>query len=316
MQNPSIPINATTKFPEKSITMVVPFSVGSGSDLIARSLEKMAPKHLGQPLVIINKPGGAGTIGWNELAGATPDGYTLAITGVDMLLLPLYGSAKYDYLTALQPLAQITAVPLVLVVQSSQPWQTLNDLIEYAKNHPGKLKFANSGIGGFTHVLGESFAQVAGIAIEQVPFSGGGESTSALLGGHVELCFVNPMLIKEHIKNGTVRALAVTGDQRVDDPIFAQVPTFKEQRLDISLNNWFGIAIPKEVPVEIRNKLAEGFKAIISDPEFKNNMNNVGLKAQYLGPQESQDKWLADSQKLSKTLQDSGVLEKIKAQRK
>ncbi|HWR42224.1 tripartite tricarboxylate transporter substrate binding protein [Sporomusa sp.] len=312
----STPATTTTKFPDKPITVIVPFSVGSGLDLTARSLEKMAPKHLGQPLVIINKPGGAGTIGWNELAGTTPDGYTIGITAVDMLLLPLYGSAKYDYPTALQPLAQVTAVPLVLAVQSGQPWQTLNDLIEYAKKHPGQLKFGNGGVGGFTHVLGESVAQAAGISIEQVPFSGGGEATSALLGGHVELIFVNPMIIKEHVKNGTVRALAVTGEHRVSDPILAQIPTFKEQGLDISLNNWFGVAVPKEMPVEVKNKLSEGFKAIITDPEFTKNMSNVGLPVEYLGPQESQAKWLADSQKLTKTLQDTGVLEKIKAQRK
>jgi tripartite-type tricarboxylate transporter receptor subunit TctC len=312
----SVPVTTTLKFPEKPITVIVPFSVGGGLDLTARSLEKLAPKYLGQPLIVVNRPGGAGAIGWGELAGANPDGYTIGITGIDMLLLPLYGSAKYDYPIALAPIAQVAASPMVLAVQANKPWQTLDDLIKYAKKNPGDLKFGHGGVGSFPHLLGEMFGQTANISIEQVPFSGASEATAALLGGHVQLSFVNPMVIKEHVKNGTIRILAVTGEQRISDPVLAQVPTFKEQGLDVILTNWYGIAVPKEMPVKVKNKLAEGFKALISDPEFTNNMSNIGLPVQYLGPQETQDKWLADSQKLITTLKDTGVLEKIKAQRK
>ncbi|HWR42227.1 tripartite tricarboxylate transporter substrate binding protein [Sporomusa sp.] len=314
MQN--TPATTATKFPDKPITVIVPFSVGSGVDLTARSLEKMVPKYLGQPLVVINKSGGAGAIGWNELAGANPDGYTIGIAGIEALLLPFYGSTKYDYPTALEPLAQVAAVPSVLAVQAGQPWQTLDALIEHAKKHPGQLKFAHGGVGSFPHVLGEMFAQATGITLEQVPFSGGGETVAALLGGHVQLVFVNPTLVKEHVKNGTIRILAVTGKQRLTDPVLAEVLTFQEQGLDITLTNWHGVAVPKEMPVEVKNKLAEGFKAIITDPEFIKNMNNAGLQVEYLDPKESQAKWLADSQKLAKTLQATGVLERIKAQKK
>ncbi|SMC32552.1 Bug family tripartite tricarboxylate transporter substrate binding protein [Sporomusa malonica] len=312
----STPAATTTKFPDKPITVIVPFSVGGGLDLTARSLEKLAPKHLGQPLIVINKPGGAGAIGWNELAGASPDGYTIGVTAPDMLLLSLYGSGKYDYPTALSPLAQVASVPLVLAVQASQPWKTLNDLIEYARKNPGKLKFGHGGVGSFPHLVGVMVGQAAGITIEQVPFSGAGEVTAALLGGHIQLSFVNPMVVKEHVKNGTVRVLAATSEQRIVDPVLSQVPTFKEQGLDVVLTNWYGVAVPKETPIEVKNKLAKGLKTIITDPEFIKNMNNVGLQVEYLDPQESQAKWLANSQKLSQTLNESGILEKIKAQRK
>ncbi|HWR08127.1 tripartite tricarboxylate transporter substrate binding protein, partial [Sporomusa sp.] len=305
----SIPVTTTSKFPEKPITVIVPFSVGGGLDLTARSLEKLAPKYLGRPLIVVNKPGGAGAIGWNELAGANADGYTIGITSPDMLLLPIYGSGKYDYSTALSPLAQVASVSSVLAVQASQPWQTLNDLIEYAKTHPGQLKFGHSGIGSFPHLLGEMFGQTANISIEQVPFSGAGEATAALLGGHVQLSFVNPMVIKEHVRNGTIRILAVTGEQRIDDPVLAQIPTFKEQGLDVVLTNWYGIAVPKEVPVQIKNKLAEGFKALISDPEFTKNMSNIGLPVQYLSSQETQDKWLTDSKKFETILKDTNIVD-------
>lgn len=310
------PTTTAGKYPDKPITVIVPFSVGGGIDLVARSLEKLAPKYLGQPLVIVNKPGGAGAIGWNELVGASPDGYTIGLTATDVLLLPQYGSTKYHYLSALAPIVQVAAVPMVLAIKADKPWQTVGDLVEYAKKNPGQLKFGHGGVGSFAHLLGEMFGQAVSITIEQVPFSGGGESTTALLGGHVQLIFVNPMTIKEHVKNGTLRVLAVTGEKRLADPVLAQVPTFREQGFDITLTNWYGIAIPKETPLEVKNKLAEGLKAMITDPEFAQNMMNAGLPIEYLGPKESEDKWLADSQKLTKTLEETGILELIKAQKK
>lgn len=310
-------ITATdVKFPDKPITMIVPYSVGGGLDLTARSMERLALKYLGQPLVVVNKPGGAGAIGWNELSGANHDGYTLGITGIDMLLLPAYGPTKYNYLTSLDPIAQVVSLPMVMAIQADQPWQTVDDLIQYARKHPGQLKFAHTGVGSFPHLLGEMFALEAGITIEQVPFTGAGEVTAALLGGHVQFIIVNPMVIKEHVRSGTVRILAVTSDQRMKDPAFDQIPTFKEQGLNIVLTNWFGIAAPKEMPVEVKDKLAEEFKAIINNPEFINNMKNAGLQVEYLGPKESQEKWLSDNEKLTQILKETDVLAKIKAQKK
>ncbi|QDR78899.1 Bug family tripartite tricarboxylate transporter substrate binding protein [Sporomusa termitida] len=211
---------------------------------------------------------------------------------------------------------KVCSVPLLLAVQADQPWYTLQDLVESAQKRPGQVKFGNVGMGSFPHILVEMINREAGINIAQVPFSGGGETVSALLGGHVQLILVNPVSIKEHVKNGTVRILAVTGERRIADPVFAQVLTFKEQGFDITVNNWHGIAIPKETPVAIKNKLAAGIKAIIDDPEFQANMERVGNQVEYLGPQESTDKWIADSQKLQKTLQESGIMEQIKAQKK
>lgn len=304
------------QYPEKPITVIVPFSVGGGLDLAARSLEKLAPKYLGQPLVVVNRPGGAGAIGWNELSGASPDGYTIGITGMDMLLLSSYGPTKFNYLTALDPLGQIASTPMSMAVQSDQPWETVDDLIKYAKKHPGELKFGHSGVGSFPHLLGEMFGQTSGIIIEQVPFMGGGEMVAALLGGHIQLIFVNPMAVKEHVRNGTIRVLAVTSKQRMSDPVFAKVPTFEEQGLDIVLSNWYGVAAPKEMPDDVKNKLAEGFKKIITDPEFINNIKNVGFQDDYLGPKELQEKWITDNETLTKILKQTDILEKIKAQKK
>jgi len=305
----------TPQYPTKPITIIVPFSAGGGLDLTARALEKMAPKYLGQPFVIVNKPGGAGTIGWNELSSASPDGYTLGLSSVDLLILPLYGPMKYHYPTALEPLVQVSTSSFIMIVQAEQPWQNLNDVITYAKQHPAQLKFGHSGIGSPSHIIGETLAKDAGITLEQVPFRGASEVTVALLGKHVQIAFINPATAKEHIKNGTLRALATTGEQRLTDPDLAYIPTFKEQGFNIVLNNWHGLAAPKGLPPEAKTKLAEGLKAIVSDPEFKTNVENLGMQVEYLDPRESTEKWLTDGENSAKTVQKTGILDLIKAQK-
>jgi tripartite-type tricarboxylate transporter receptor subunit TctC len=238
-------------------------------DLVARLLEKSAPAHLGQPLVIVNKPGGAGTLGWNELSSASPDGYTLGMTGLEVILQSLYGTTKYNYPTALDPLLQINDLSIVMVIKAEQPWQNTEDLVEYARQHPGQLKFGHGGVGSMGHVAGESFAKTANIQLEQVPFQSAAEAMASLLGGHVQVAFLNPASVKEYMKNQMVRVLAVATEQRLVEPNFINVPTFKEEGLDVVRTNWYGIAAPKELPDEIKNKLAEGFRSMVNDPEFK-----------------------------------------------
>jgi tripartite-type tricarboxylate transporter receptor subunit TctC len=307
----------TTKnnYPTKPITVIVPFSAGGGLDLVARTMEKNALKYLGQPLVVVNKPGGAGTLGWNELVNANPDGYTLGISAVDVLIQPLYGTTKYHYPSALEPIAQVTTLPFLMVVPSDQPWQDINSLISYAKQHPGQLKFGHAGIGSPAHILGETFAKTANISLEQVPFHGGNDITISLLGSHIQIGFVPPLTVKEQIKAGTLRALATTGEQRLTDPDLAQIPTFKEQGFDIVLTNWYGVVAPKELPPEIKTKLEEGFKTMIADPEFKANIENLGLQVEYLNSDDSKEKWISDGDKLAKTIRETGILEQIEAQK-
>jgi len=164
-------------------------------------------------------------------------------------------------------------------------------------------------------IVGETFAKVADINIGQVPFRGSSETIVALLGNHVEIVLAPPASVKEQIKSGKVRALAVSSERRLTDPDLAQIPTFKEQGLDIVFNNWYGVAAPKGVSPEVEAKLVQGFKAMISDPEFKSNMDVLGVEIEYLGPQETQEKWLADNEKLTKIIQETGILDKIKAQK-
>ena len=221
------------KYPDKPINLIVPYTPGGSSDLLARTLEKPAYQQFGQALIINNIAGAGGMAAWNELAGSKPDGYTLGITGLAVILQPLYGDTRYHYATALDPIAQIASYPVVLAARADQPWQNLDDFIQYAKNHPGEIKFSHAGLGAGHHLFGEIFAKEAGINIVQVPFRGDSEALAALLGGHTQIIFTAPTSVKEHVKSGSIRILAVASEQRLTDPALTTAPTFKEQGLNL-----------------------------------------------------------------------------------
>ncbi|WP_177503866.1 tripartite tricarboxylate transporter substrate binding protein [Anaerosinus sp.] len=302
-----------SNYPDKPINFIVPFSAGGGTDLQARSLENLAPKYLNQNFIILNKPGGAGSIGWNDLVNAAPDGYTIGISSTEILLLPLYGDTKYHYPTALEPLAQISTIPFIMVINAEQPWQNLDDLIQYSKHHPNELKFGHSGVGSAAHILGAVLAKKTEINLQQVPFRGGSESTTALLGNHVQIAFSNPAVLKEQIKSGRLRPLATTSTERLTDPDLSQIPTFKELGLNIEIPNWFGVVAPKELPPQVKAKLEDNLRLMINDPEFQLNLQNLGLQVEYLNSECSKKKWISDTEKLSNMIKETDILEQIQA---
>ncbi|WP_245867388.1 tripartite tricarboxylate transporter substrate binding protein [Sporomusa silvacetica] len=308
-------VSTSQEYPTRPISIIVPSTVGGSVDLLARALATSAVNYISQPLVVTNIPGGAATIGWNELARAKADGYTIGIVTTGLILQPLYGSTRYHYSTALEPLVQVVSLPIAAVVRSDQPWQNLNDLIHHAKEHPGEIKFGHPGLGSPRHVVGEMFAMEAGIDIKQVPFSGESEELAALLGGHIQLIFVNTSIIKDHIKSGTLRVLAVATEQHLNDDMFKDVLTFKEQGVDVVSSLWYGIGVPKGLPQTEKDKLVEGLNGIIHDPEFIKKIEALGMPIEYLGPQDFSQKWLADNSRLTKIVKNTGIAERIAAQK-
>lgn len=307
---------ALEKYPTKPINIIVPFAAGGSMDMIARSMEKSAVKHLGQPLVVINMPGGGGTIGMNELAGAKADGYTIGVVGMGAILQPLYGQTRYHYPTALEPLIKVAASPNAVVVLSEKPWKSLGELVTYAKAHPGELKFGHSGLGAGPHLTGEILAKEAGINIVQVPFKGESEALAALLGGHVQLIVVTPSTVKDYIKSGTVRVLGVAEEKRLTIAGFENVPTFKEQGINFAFSFWQGIAAPKGLPAAEKAKLVAGLKEMVNDAAFKKDVENIGMTVEYVGPDKIGAKWAEDNAILTKLVKESGMAELIASQKK
>ena len=304
-----------SNFPSKPINLIVAFGMGGADDLHARTLEKLTLKYLNQPLSIINKPGVNGTIGFDEVANATPDGYTLGISNLNLLLHPLYAPLKYHYTLTLEPIAQITTSPYIMVVNEDCPWHTIYDLIDFAKQHPHSLKQGHSGTGSLPHVIGLTFARKANINIEQVPFRGGGQAIKALLGNHIQLAFANPGVTKKHILSGKLRPLATTGEKRLSDPALSNIPTLKELGIDIVMTNLYGVVAPKNLPPQVKNKLENSLKALILDPEFRVSIENLGFELNYLDAKKSQEHWLEESTKLSKLLNETDILTEVKMQK-
>lgn len=305
-----------SSYPDKPINLIVPFSAGGGADLQARALEKLAPKYLHQNFIINNKPGGGATIGFNELVTSPSDGYILGTIGTNLLLQPLLGETKYYYPTALEPIIQFSTTPLLLVINADQPWQTLDDLILHSKQQTNALKFGHAGIGNTTHIIGEIFAKESGISVQQVPFRGASESTAALLGDHVDFIIAGPGALTEQIKSGKIRALAVSGEKRLSNPALAQIPTFKELGYDIVLEEWYGIAAPKEIDPEIKDTLEKALAQMVNDPEFKTDVEQLGMEVSFLNSADLKKKLISDNETLKTMINKTDIIEQIQAQKK
>ena len=309
------PATATEKYPDKPITLIVPASAGGTNDMMARSMEKLSEKYLGQPFIVKNVPGGSGTIGWNEVIVSKDDGYTLSTVTTTALLQPLYGEVQYHYPSALDPLVQVISTPIVAVTRSDMAWNNMRELVDYIKHHSGEVKFGHPGLGSGSHVVGEMIGVKSDINLPQVPFRGDSETLAALLGGHVQLIFVAPSSVKEHVKAGKVKMLGVATDKRMSEPEFSDVRTFQEQGIDVVFGFWFGIASHKGIPSDVKSKLLKGLEKIINDPEYSQTMRAMGVSIDYLGHEEFSDKWLNESERLRKIVKETGIAEKIASQK-
>ncbi len=192
----------------------------------------------------------------------------------------------------------------------------MNDLVSYAKEHPREVKFGHGGLGTATHIVGEMLGKEAGINIVQVPFKGESEGITSLLGGHVQFSIGNPAAFKEHVKSGAVRILGVAVEKRMSIPGFENIPTFKEQGINVTFNFCNGIVAPKGLAATEKAKLTAGLKGMINDPEFKKILLDMGMEVQYLGPEEFSDRWAEDNIKLTKIVKETGIADIIKAQKK
>ncbi|MGE5604606.1 MAG: Bug family tripartite tricarboxylate transporter substrate binding protein [Bacteroidota bacterium] len=301
-----------SKFPTKPIQVIVPMAPGGASDLTARAMEKLAKKYLGQSLVIVNKTGASGVIGYNELVNSRKDGYTLGLSAANMLLQPLYGITPNDYGKLTEPICQAVYNPIAVSVLENSPFKTIDDVIKYAQENPGKIKYAYSNVGSLPHILSGIFVKETKVKMEPVPFATGSESTIAFLGGNVQLLFSSLVEIKSHAKDGKVRILAVSSTKRLPD--LPDIPTLKECKIDVEASAWFGICAPAGIPKDVKAKLAEGFKKIVADPEFEKTVENLGFYVEYLGPEESAKKWDNEVKVFAKAIEESGIGDEMKRQ--
>jgi tripartite-type tricarboxylate transporter receptor subunit TctC len=257
-------------FPNRPITLVVPYAAGGGNDAMARIAGELMSKPLGQQVVIENRGGAGGSIATRAVAKAAPDGYTLVIGGTGTLAInpTLYPNVGYDPRKDFAPVGLIGTSQLVVLVHPSVPAHSIKELIAYAKSNPGKLNYASAGVGSGIHLSTEYFRHEAGIQITHIPYKGSGPALTDLVGGHVSVYFASMPPAIGLVKEGKVRALAVTGPTR--SPIFPELPTVAEAALPgFEAVLHYGIVAPAGTPRPIVEKLNAALRAAVLSPELK-----------------------------------------------
>lgn len=263
-------------YPNHSIELVVPFQAGGGTDALARAFAESARKHLPQNIVVVNKPGASGAIGWAEVANAKPDGYKLSLLTADIAIVPHLGLTKLTY-ENLVPVARLNADPSAITVRADSPYKTVEAFLDAARKKPGTLRIGNAGNGSIWHLAAAALEDKTGTKFNHIPYQGGNPAVLALLGGHIDAVTVSPAEVYPHVAAGKLRTLAVMSDQRVKG--FESVPTLKESKVDLSIGTWRGIAVPLNTPPEVVNVLRTAIAKTAREPALKDMMDkqNLGL---------------------------------------
>ncbi len=261
------------KYPDKSVQMVVAYSPGAATDTQARIIAKYAKEYLGQEVVIVNKPGGGGQVGWNYFSSVKPDGYILSAYNLPHIITqPLVGNTSYD-IDTFEPIVNWGGDPTVFAVRNDSQMKTLDDLISAAKESPGTMTIGNAGKFVGQHLAILLLENAAEIDVEDIPFKGSSEAISSLLGGHTDILAGN--LSDIYRLGSEVRPLAIASEER--HPFAPDVPTFKELGFpQVIMSTDRGIAAREGTPEEIIEKLEKSFLALLEDQEFLDEMEKAG----------------------------------------
>jgi tripartite-type tricarboxylate transporter receptor subunit TctC len=271
------------QYPNRPITMIVPFPPGGIADITGRPLAVSMSKVLGQPVVIENKAGAGGAVGHAFVAKAKPDGYTIMTALSSIAVIPeadkVNGRPSTYQMSDFTPIALISADPTILLVPAGAPWKTLKELIDDARSRPGKISYASSGVYGTIHTCFEMLAQAADVKLLHVPYKGGGPAMTALLAGETNLGAQSPGVSDPHIKSGKIRVLGSWAGARTAS--LPDVPTMKEQGFDVEFYIWAGVFAPAGLPPEVRERLTAAVRQSAQDPEFVKALTNVNTPVNY-----------------------------------
>jgi len=273
------PCAAQVAYPARSITMLVGFAPGGGTDTASRIIARRLAESLGQPVVVENRPGAGGNIAHELLARAAPDGHTILLGSPGPLAVAPHLLAKlpYDPLRDFAPVAMAVAFPNVLVINASVPAQTFGDFIKLASARPGSLTFGSSGIGGIGHLCVELLKLMAKVDVVHVPYKGGAPAMTDLLSGQIAGIFATPVTAGPHIKAGKIRALATTGTARA--LAMPEVPTVAESGYPgYEAINWYGYLAPAKTPREIVARLNRELVAILTNAEVREQLLSHGME--------------------------------------
>jgi tripartite-type tricarboxylate transporter receptor subunit TctC len=295
-------------YPSQPIKMIVPFTAGGTTDILARTIGQKLSESLHQPVIVENRPGAGGNIGADAVAKAKPDGYTILMgtIGTQAINTSLYSKMPYDSARDFAPVTLVAIVPNVLMVHPSVPAKNVKELIALAKAKPGQLNFASSSTGGSPHLSGEMFKQMTGVDIVHVPYKGSAPAITDLLGGQVTLMFDNLPSGLPQVKAGKLRALGVTSARR--SPAAPDIPTIAESGVPgYEVDSWFGILAPAGTPAEIVNKLNAEIVRILKLPDVNERLAEQGAQPVGDTPQHFAEHIRKETAKWAKVVKASGA---------
>jgi tripartite-type tricarboxylate transporter receptor subunit TctC len=297
---------AAQNYPTRPIDLIVPFVPGGTTDTIARMIAQRITDNWPQPAIVNNRPGAGSTIGTAVVAKAAPDGHTLLVTTIGFAINATMQKVPYDSIKDFAPITELASIPLMLVVHSSLPVNNLQEFIALAKSQPGGLDYASSGTGTSPHLAAEMFKAMAGVNLVHVPYKGNAEVLNALLGGHVKVHFGLVLSMLQHVRNGTLRVLAVTTERRL--ALLPDVPTIAElgyPRYEIS--SWQGLFAPAGTPKEIVGKINAETGRMLAVPEVRERIVREGATPVGSSPEQFSERVRNEIAKWAKVIKESGL---------
>ena len=294
-------------YPSKPVKLIVTYPPAGSSDLMARILAQQLSDVWGQPVVVENKAGAAGSIGMEYAARQAPDGYSFVIANLGPAVVnPILSKVPFDVEHDFMPVSLIASGPNILVVNPSSPAKTLAELIAYARANPGKLNFGSGGSGSVAHLSGEMLKSLAHVDIVHVPYKGGILSVNDLLAGHVDIVFSDALPVMQHIRAGKLRALALTSPER--SSLAPDIPTCVESGVPgLVAVNWWGVLLPAATPKPIADKFRADLAKVMQSPEVKEKFAQLGVDAVSGTPEQLGAYMKSETAKYAKLIKEAGI---------
>jgi tripartite-type tricarboxylate transporter receptor subunit TctC len=273
----ALPLTALAQaYPTKPVELVVPYPAGGGTDVLARAFALAAVKHLPQPLVVVNKPGAAGAIGWADVLNGKEPGYKIAVLATDLMTQPNMGLTKITY-EDFTPIARLNYDPAAITVRADAPWKTVEEFVAAAKT--ADFRIGNGGNGSTWHLAAAAIEDKTGARFNHIPFAGANPAALSLLGGHIEAITVSAAEVSSHVAGGKLRILAVMSDTRAKG--FENIPTLKEKGLDIQIGTWRGLAVPKNTPADVVAVLRAATAKTMQEPSIREALEKQNMGYAY-----------------------------------
>jgi len=304
---PSWGLAKDKEYPSREVSIYVGAPPGGSLDISGRVIAKILTKPLGQPVIVVNKPGGTQTISFSYVANSKPDGYSLGyILNPYLIMKKLeeptlpFDAEKFTWLGSMYKFN------FMLTVKADSPWKTYEEFVNYARKNPEKMIIGSDGAGGSQHIAQVQFSEMAGFKFKHVPFAGGGPAVQALLGGHVNAVTTSPGPTAAYLKSGDLRYLVSFSDKR--NPEYPDVPTIKEKGINLFAGGWMAFAGPKGLPSEIAEKLIKLLKEAAAADEARAMFKTMGWEYEYRGPQDCLKMWKNEEAMFAKEMKKLGMI--------